>query len=116
MTMKEIIITNTEMSLDGNNEDKMKPTLEDILYATVDEVLYEDRKLWELHKNSRLSEIILIKQLYCYVANEIGYQPKEIGHLIRKRESTVLKYVEEIKRRAGAKALMDSRIKFSKWK
>ena len=97
-------------------EKRMKPTLEGILDATIDEVLYGERKIWEHHKNSRLSEIILIKQLYCYVANEIGYPPKEIGHLIRKRESTVLKYVEEIKRRAGAKALMDSRIKFSKWK
>ena len=97
-------------------EKRMKPTLEDILDATIDEVLYGERKIWEYHKNSRLSEIILIKQLYCYLAIELEYPPKEIGYLIRKRGATVIKYAEEIRNRVEARASMDAKIRLSKWK
>lgn len=73
----------------------MKPTLEDILQATLD-WYYTDRRFWDNYNSSRSTTIVAMKRDFCILASHAGFPNSEIGKLLHMREDTIIKLLQEV--------------------
>jgi len=74
----------------------MKPTLEDILLATLD-WHYTDLRFWDNYQRSRSSTIVAIKGDFCVLASYFGFSNSDIGEFLHMRETTVINLMKDIK-------------------
>lgn len=85
------------MTLEYDKRDyyKMKPTLEDILQATLD-WHHTDRRFWDNHNSSRSTTIVAMKRDFCILASHAGFPNSEIGKFLHMRENTIIKLAQEV--------------------
>ena len=73
----------------------MKPTLEDILQATLD-WHHTDRRFWDNYNSSRSTTIVAMKRDFCIIASYAGFTNSETGKFLHMRENTMIKLVQEV--------------------
>lgn len=73
----------------------MKPTLEDILQATLD-WHHTDRRFWDNYNSSRSTTIVAMKRDFCILASHVGFPNSEIGKFLHMRENTIIRLVQEV--------------------
>lgn len=50
-----------------------------------------------IRTNTRVYQIVLLRQIFCYIAHELGYTSVEIGRFIHKDHATVLHSIKTLK-------------------
>ena len=74
----------------------MKPKLTDILSVALS-TLGMDQVEWENYGRSRQGSIVIVKRLYCLLADELGYSHGEIGKEIKIHRTSVIHHVKMLK-------------------
>ena len=78
----------------------MKPKLTDILSVALS-TLGMDQVDWENYGRSRQGSIVIVKRLYCLLADELGYSHGEIGKVINIHRTSVIHHIKMLKDHCG---------------
>lgn len=66
----------------------MRPTLQEILDATLN-VLNISKDIYDKTRNSRLANVVRVRQIFCYVGEHYGYTLHAMGNFLHLTHSTV---------------------------